>query len=30
MFRRLIQPPDHPHTELGRREQILTLLPCGI
>ena len=30
VFRRLIQPPDHPRTELGRREQILILLPRGI
>ncbi len=30
VFRRLIQPPDHPHTELRRREQILTSLPRGI
>ena len=30
VFRRLIQPPDHPHTELHRREQILTPLSRGI
>ncbi len=30
VFRRLIQPPDHPHTELCRRKQILTALSRGI
>ena len=30
LFRRLIQPPDHPHAELRRRQQILTPLPGRI
>ena len=30
VFRGLVQAPDHPHTDLGRREQILTPLPSRV